>query len=271
MAQPLYFLPHLREKQLESIPQTRAVLKERGLTDVFADVARDEMTVCELSGRGPGDLSGVILAYKRPDEQIPRRLGFYPKEQAWTPVGDGSQVWLGIDTDEPPTEADLRRKRQYSGYRIELGDGGQWHIPIIRRPDGSTELPRQMKWDPTGRLIEPIKPAYESYWQETEQVVKWAQQRSEVPTTDALELCVRALSINYRFGKAEQNLLGIVDSENWLTLLLCTVDWPKVRAIADALDDPEQKKTTADLNTPSSGVGLPADSPITDLPEATSI
>lgn len=227
MCQPLYFLPNIREEQTKSIAHVRAILKERGLTDVFADVAHDEMSINPLTGRGPGDLSGVILTYQTPTDQIPRRSGYTPEEQKWTPVADGSQVWLGVDTAEPPTASDLRRKRQYTGYPIELGDGGRWLIPIIRRPDDSTELPTDMVWDATGMLREPIKPAYEAYWQEAGDILGWALNGWEsVPRERALSLCVRALSLNYRFGREEQNILRLIDGTNLAAVLYCTIGGP---------------------------------------------
>lgn len=265
MAQPLYFLPNLRKEQFASIPQARAILKERGLTDVFADVPHEEITINELTGRGPGELSGVIITYQRPDGQIPRRIGFTPDEQAWTPVADGSQLWLGIDTAEQPTEADLRRKRQYGGYRIELGDGGQWLTPIIRRPDDSTELPTDMIWDATGKLVEPIKPAYLRFWEEQKEVLSWhAAGWESLPRERALALCVQALSLNYRFGRNEQNLLRIIDATNCAAILYSTVGGP------DA-DDMEQKKTKSSQSTPSAGPGSAAITPVTDPAGQTSI
>src|SRR5688500_13728329 len=111
MSQPLFFLPNLRKEQCESVAQMRAILAERGLTEIFADVGHEEITVCELTGRGPEDKSGCILCYQRPDRQVPRRIGYYAAEQSWERVDDG--LYLGVDTAEPPKADDLARKTQY--------------------------------------------------------------------------------------------------------------------------------------------------------------
>lgn len=267
MSQPLYFLPNLRGAQIASIPLMRGVLKERGLTDIFADVHFDQITRCELTGRGPDDKSGCILTYQRHDGQVPRRLGFYPQEQTWTPVGDGSLVWFGIDPSEPPTPEDMRRRKQHNGYRLTLGDGAEWTIPVIRRPDGSTELPTDMHWDAAGRFCEPIKPAYEAYWRESAEVAEWFFGNTDLtrlPPVHCVELGIRALSINYRFGVNEQNALRVIDRENYLTLLALTVDMPRAEEILASL-----KKTSDGPNTLNSGAGLADGCPTTDPAAAT--
>jgi hypothetical protein len=270
MAQPLYFLPGLREQQFGSIGQVRLILGERGLTDVFSDVPHDKMGIAELTGRGPGDKSGVILAYQRPDGQIPRRLGYYPKEQVWQPVADGKELWIGLDPSEPPTPADLMRRRVYSGYELELaaafGQPQAWTIPIVRRPDGSTELPTDVHWDATGQLVQPIKPAYAKYWEATAEVLTWWQREfAQVPLDAALRLAIAALSINYRFGVIEHNFLRVLDSDNLFLVLALTIDGPNAGRIAES-----HKKKDDSPSTSSSGPGSPDSIPVTDPPAASS-
>jgi hypothetical protein len=251
----LYFLPNLRKQQCDSVSQMRAILKERGLTDVFADVPQEAMCIVPLDGRGPEDKSGVILAYTSPATDIPRRIDFRPAEQEWTKVDDG--LYIGIDTAEPPTPDDLQRAAQFGGYWAPL-NGHKWLIPVIRRPDDTTLLPRSWKWDATGRDVQPIKREYRAFWDETAEVLGWFL-ADELPATAtsvrALELCVRALSINYRFGRNEQNLIGPIDPDNAMTILGITVDYPRFSEI--------QKKTSA-LPPLNSGAGPTADSLTTD-------
>lgn len=265
MCQPLYFLPNLRQQQCQSVAQMRAILAERGLTDVFADVPQETMPAVELTGRGPDGQSGVILCYQSPATDIPRRIGYTPAEQQWTKVDDG--LYLGVDTAEVPTPADMQRKYQHGGYRVPL-NGHDWLVPVIRRPDDTTLLPRDWKWDATGRDVQPIKPAYRGYWEETAEVLTWFlldELPPEATSVKALELCVRALSINYRFGRNEQNILGVIDPDNAMTILAVTVDYPRFHELRTAI---EQKKTTLGQSTLNSGTGPAAGSPTTAPPAA---
>lgn len=252
MAQPIYFLPHLRESAAKDVSLRKQVLKERGLAEIFADVPMVEQPLQELTGRGPGGLPGCLICYQTPKGDVPRRWCYMPKEQTWTPVGDGSLLWIGVDSAEPPTPEEMARKKQYDGYSVLLGDGNRWSVPVVRAPDDTTSLPRDMVWDATGRLIEPIKPLYESYWNESKETAAWVF--DGVKPDDygrALELAVRALSINYRFGRNEQNILRVIDSETLAGLLIATVDGMQKKSLTST--------------TP----GQPGDSPNTDQAAAT--
>lgn len=260
MAQPLYFLPHLHPDQVNNVGTRKAMLRERGLLDVFADVPMELMPCVGVPGRGPNNLSGSILYYQSPKTDIPRRTYFKDAEQQWTPVGTGEHVWIGIDTDDPPTPDDMVRRTVYEGYGIDLADGKRWQIPVIRRcHDASTALPTDMVWDSTGKLIEPIKPAYEALWRDTETVSRWFVEDQQAPRSDALRHAVKALSINYRFGVNEQNLLRVIDATNFMAVLMAMVDYPTYQAIEES-----QKKMLDATSTPSSTDGLTDETPATD-------
>lgn len=270
MAQPLYFLPDIPTAALVGPDGSlsRTLLRSRGLDEIFCDVHNVNLdcSVNALSGRGPGGKSGQVLCYQTPQGDLPRRIGFYPDEQQWLEVGDG-RYWIGHDPADPPTAEDLRRpSRLHPGYFLDAA-GGNWCVPIIRRPDDSTDLPRDLYYDPrTGELREPLKAAYERYWQETAEVLDFlrlkepstdAPRRVQIPKARALELAVRALGINHRFGQAEQAVLRVVDSQNYITILGLTVDLPKVLAFEEVQ---REKKTasTSDQAAPSTTHGPPA-------------
>jgi hypothetical protein len=268
MSQPLYFLPNLRAAQCENVALRRAMLKERDLTEVFADVPMVEQSLFDVTGRGPGDKSGCILAYQTPAGDVPTRLGYYPNEQTWTPVGDGSLVWIGIDPSDPPKPADLARRKQYASYGVTCGDGNQWAVPVIRRPDDSTDLPTDMVWDATGRFIEPIKPAYQSFWTEAAEFSAWyyggGYLSGQFPAERGVELAIRALSINYRFGRNEQNMLRVVDRDCYEMILSATVDAPNAASYVEA-----EKKTSGLLSTANTTPGSQDDCQVIDQPAAT--
>lgn len=263
--QPLYFLPNLTKEQLApGEVLDRSVLRARGIADVFADCEFKDCLFNEPSSVGPGGKSGLYLAYQVPGTgELPRRTGFYPEEQDWHQVGDGERVWIGIDKASPPTAADMVRKRVFHGYYVTLADGQQWAVPVIRRPDGSTELPCDMVFDAAGNVIEPIKRAYIEYWNETADVAEWFFSErgfdSEGFTKPrALKLAVRALGLNYRYGVNEQNAVRAIDTMNWVSVLGCTVDLNKTIELAE-------KKSAAALAAEQSNTlpGQPADSPTT--------
>lgn len=238
MSQPLYFLPHVAWQRGQSLSLTRSIIREAGLADIFSDVSADDVGFNPLAGRGPGDLSGSIIYWC--DRDPPRRMGYYPAEQTWHAVGDGKQLWIGIDTDSPPKPEEMKRRLLHGGYDLELGDGNKWAIPVVRRTDGTTNLPTDMVFDAAGKLQEPLKPAYQQYWEASAEVCQWFFGESETgpDKAQALRLAVGVLGLNYRYGINEQAALRLIDATNFLALLALSVDLPRVRAEQDA-----QKKT----------------------------
>lgn len=269
--QPLYFLPSLTKEQLAPGERfDRAVLRARGLADVFADCDYRDCLFNEPTALGPGGHSGLYLAYQVPvTAELPRRTAYYPDEQEWHQVGDGSLLWIGIDKASPPTAADMQRKRVYHGYYVTLADGQAWAIPVIRRPDGSTELPCDMVFDAAGNVVEPIKRAYVDYWEETADVADWFYtpdgfDAESFSKPRALKLAIRALGLNYRYGINEQNAVRAIDTMNWVSVLGSTVDLSKTLELAAA------KKNEAPAAEPLNTLpGQPDDCPTTAPAAAT--
>ncbi len=259
MSQPLYFLPGVTQQDIAASGDLdRKILIERGIDGVFADVRGKlkDCAVCGVPGSGPGGASGVILCYQRPqDDALPEHLGYYPKAQEWTPHGEDKKLWIGIDPADPPAPEDLLRKMTGRGYPVELADGHEWFVPVIRRPDDSTELPTRMFRNAAGQLEEPVKAAYLAYWEESAEVAEWFFSGETFggetfSKERAFDLAVRALSIYYRFGHFEQEVLGPIDSENYLTVLGATVDTPKFYAAMENEEKKSESDSTADsLNT----------------------
>lgn len=244
MSQPLYFIPNVEERDLFKAQRlNRELLRAEGLDEVFADVIRQEdVSSQELRSGGPGGKSGVLFCYLKESatRDVPQHLGVYEGVNTWEIRDPAFQALIGWNPDTPPGPDDLRRKRLHRGYSIEGGDGNEWQAPIIRRPDDSTELPRDMHLNGDGQVHEQIKAQYRDYWDETELVCQWFLQ-PDAPageigfsTDKAFRLAVRALSINYRFGHAEQRICQAIDSTNYLAILAWTVDKPRFDAVAAA-------------------------------------
>ncbi len=260
--QPVYFLPNVSPGQIYD-PVTeninRKALQAHGLLGIFGDLrGKQDLTIshCTLKAR-----AGCLLAYGAPDKFT------NPGSLEW----EEGPYWIGWDKDNPPTEAELKRKRQAGGYRLEMEDGTSWLVPIIRRPDDTTELPCDMYYDAAGVLKEPVKEAYREYWDVTAEVVSWFFNDSGILGGDGFskqkgfDLAVKALGINYRFGHAEQRVTKVVNSENWLTILGFTLDYPRQRLISEL-----SKKNLSPPDTANTTPGSKEDSPTTDPAAQTS-
>lgn len=271
--QPLYFLP---DEQLFDVLTDgiikRDVLAKHGIADSFSDVQGPKAGDCDAADcvSGPEGLKGVILAYKRPDGKGPAP---HYQERGWDWAKCRGNLWIG--TQGEVTADDLQRPRGYDGYKIPLADMGDWLIPVIRRDDGSTELPRVMGWDDAGTFTETIREKYRDFWETTRDVLVWLTEPNGTDNMDkghAARLAVRALTINYRFGMVEQRALQVVDSENFLTILGMTIDLVKITEVALAQSEDAKKKDSLNQGPPitSSTPGPPEDSPATVPAVATS-
>jgi hypothetical protein len=256
MSQPLYFLPNLQRQQIAPDGRfSRAILKERGIDDVFSDVVgQQDCLIGEVMGPGPGGQTGTILCYQRAvDGRLPSRTGYQPEFQTWTPIHSES-LWIGINNDEPITEEDIRRQRLHPGWESILREGEAWIVPVVRRPDGSSELPTEMYFDAAGNLCRPIKDRYQEFWQESAKTCALFAAgdtaiEEVLPIETRLHLAIRALGINYRFGRTEQSIMRLIDSENHLFILYNTIDRRKVDAVREAEKKTELASSPAQPNS----------------------
>lgn len=232
MAPPIYYLTGVTKGQLAPGGKlARAILESRGLGRTFCDVdtIEQDVTLFEVAGHGPGGKAGCVFCGLPASGEAPKRVGYYPAEQTWTQVED--DLWYGVDPDDPPTPKDLERKRMVPGYWIELA-GAEWQIPVIRRPDGGTALPRDWIVEKDGAVTEQIRDAYRALWEEFVSVVDLffnADDPSpagtfQLPAADAVRYSLDALALNYRVDRIEQNMLHLVDADNWAAILGATVD-----------------------------------------------
>jgi hypothetical protein len=266
--QPLYFLPHCNKAKLAPDGKlNREILEARGISDVFSDVVGPDAKDCsvgDVSG-GPGGLSGVILTYRNAAGVTPPAF-FKPDRQEWHQCDEGADVWIGLVG--MPKADDMARNRRYGGYHVVLSDDvdDSWAVPVIRRPDDSTNLPTSARFGKDGEFTETIKERYRSFWDETAKVQKWlllenGLQDHNFSVGEAVRLALRALSINYRVGRHEQNVLGMIDNINYLDVLSITIDLAAVNAASQAEIDAKKKAEHHDpLSIPSITPGQQDDS-----------
>jgi len=172
--------------------------------------------------------------------------------QAWHERPAGCDCWLGLDKQYPPTPAELAIDMP-TGHPLELGDGQTWRVAIVRsvQPERS-QVPFDFVYDDRGRPTTERQAS--ALWELAEQGWNHYFDRAHHPiisTEILLDLCLGALGLNYRLGKAEQTVLRLVNSRNWSRCLELLLDVPLLEEHA-ALE-----KKTGDRSAP----GLPSASP----------
>lgn len=269
--QPLYFLPRAADNRRETIIA-------HGLGYIFADIRDDEVCGCQIIGKGPSGEPGWIVAAKTVPSvdadgiTVPARppveMRYKPDSQTWkkTLAGD---IWIGVNPADPPTPVELQRRQTFPGTGIDLA-GDSWNVPLLRRPDDSSLLPRSFEFDSAGRLHQPLDERYREIWERTAEAVELfvGGGDTDEAISWALPLCVDALALNYRFGRDEQNVLKLLDSRNWLAVLAAAIGYydPAVQ------DDIVAKKNARQNTEPepvSSPAGQPEDCQTTDPLEST--
>lgn len=243
-----------------------------------------------LPGRGlgftPKDAAGVGLGYALEGELHTRqcfagpdggkgllvgeaqscpaaRVGYFQDEQRWRRV-PGSPAWAGMFVQEPPGPADCARARMLDGHPVLLGDGNTWQIPIARALADDQEppacycaLPRTIDWNDQGeRITGEVLPRYRALW---DAAALWFDAKSAAELEERMAICrdvitrevaLTAIAGNYRIGKAEAGMLGLLTEACEIEVCNALIDWP-------AWERYLQKKTGPD--TSSSTAGPPAD------------
>jgi hypothetical protein len=279
MSAPLYFLAGASRDTIVAASGAlrREALARWRLDQVLADCAGEEdVSASEIHAKGPGGGSGVLLCAQSTGGQIPDRLGYYPDAQDWQRVEE-SDLWIGLDPHAPPGPDDLARRGQrvnpdgspaapFAGHLCRLagfnGAGGrEWEVPVVRRPDpaGTSNLPQRFVRS-GGRVRGDLLPAYRAIWEETQRAVGAFFPKTEadrvVETEWSIDLAVRGLGLNYRFGWDLQNRLGLIDTTNWEAVLGALVDFPLYVAMAQALAR-KKNELSAEDGSPAPATSTP--------------
>lgn len=269
MATPIYFFPRVPIKELILNDRLNAArLAKYDLAEILGDLTAQQVSKQDLTGAGPGEASGAMITVN-PGGKAPQRMGYVPQFQTWTKVRIEPELWIGVDKEYPPGPQDLARPRLIPGHNVPLADGHDYVIPVIRGVRGDTGLPEDMFRGPDGEFAREIKPAYRQLWEDTQPVWDFlygdagAAEPGSMEYPDVLDLAVRFVGINYRYGAAEQAVLRLIDStaDTWQAVFHAVVDGPFLEMAIEA-----QKKSESQpaADTPSSGPGPPDASPSTD-------
>ena len=185
MSSPLYFFPRVHiDRFANGSRPNRKLLADVGLLDSLGDLTDVQAQCClnDITSKGPGGMSGLMMVVNSPAKTRPQtRIVYAPDFQTWHHVVGADavdekspQLWIGVDKEEPVCASDLQRTRaKPNGYELDIDSPDTWIVPVIRRPDGSTDLPSSMGWDAAGNYAEAIKPQYRQLWDDTAEVVEW--------------------------------------------------------------------------------------------------
>lgn len=237
MAGFLYYLPG-RTRDVEV-----ADLRKAGLGHAFDDTC----TACEVQ-TGPDGKAGVIVA---DDRRVPANLIKYkPDEQQWRGI-PGSDIQVGMYTEDRPTPDDLERDQMLLGHMVRMGDGNDWLVPIARgykEEDGELrwyvalpqvdELKDDGEWF-AGEIVDPFKPLWNSamrWWNAFCAAVGAETTQGEADGTTSFEFgelvqaVVMVLAANYLVGTAEIGLLKLSNGQCRPNVMNATIDLPTIIA-----------------------------------------
>lgn len=199
---------------------------------------------------GPNGQPGVILA----DKSYPGVAGYFPNQQRWEQDGE---LWVGHLVDRPTTPELLARSTKISGHAVRLGDGNDWTIPAAyRSPEmgvWQAGLPRAFGVDHDGQwCYGEIKPGYRDLWEAASRFYNaWIsliakssdKDKTDEETTlslpDELDIASLAIETNYRVGRREISMLGLLDEQTAGQVLLALIDWPTVEDRASKKKQPD--------------------------------
>jgi len=240
---------------------SREILASRGLAESWRDVRTlDDVARCEVIGAGPDGHPGLcVSALPVVVREPPRRLGFYPDEKAIVWEQLGPDLWGAIDREFPPTPEDLARPKLTAGHAVMLDDGRMWVVPVIRRFDGGCGLPQRAWWDSSGQFCLDPKPDYRELWEmSAEAEALFSTPGAKITYERGIAMALAFLGLNYRIGKPEQTLIGLIHTGNFPEILSAAIDGPKVTAYLEEIEA-ARKKNDALISAPPSPNGTPGD------------
>ena len=238
MAGFLYYFPDVDPSQVSP-----SFLEGRGLSLAFRDLLQPgnwqpshNVTIAPIV-HGP-DGKGGCYVYPIPETgNLPRTHGYDKETQEWWDCGE---YWLGIDTENRPTPPELVRPTVVTGYDYRLGDDWDWMCPVIRRPDGTPNIPQS--WGENGSgFVEKVLMQWEWAWTLCEKIWNVFIGAENIERSEAWDICCQLLSINYRIGKHEITKLGLVTSDNYVQIFQAAVEGELWDQALEA--DSEQKKS----------------------------
>lgn len=273
MATPVYFIAgHKADSLFPGERVDREVLRKLGMADLWrdtlADKAVDWLATEWLSNKTPGNTPGMFVSALPVESHRPPRTVTQFDDGSWRWLAGENGVWLGIDTLAPVKPEDVERRNQYKGHWVELADGNEWLIPVIRRPvwgqktiktddgedrqvdgflDGIPRLSQIMTMDPaTRRVTRSIRPVDQRIWDWSASFYPLVysdgfNQTAPLPQDEeTFAFAASLLAMNYRVGLAEINAWQLFEDRVLIPVIQAAMDLPWIKARDEATT---QKKT----------------------------
>lgn len=265
MAPPIYFFPGLPERELSGHRMNPATLKRYGLTDTLGDLGpiHEAVGVWPLPGVGPSG-GGGMMATAFIDGNPPARMVYLKDQQTWVKVQNDPELWIGLDNQEPPGPDDLVRSEVISGHPAKL-KGHEYQIPVIRSPISGTGLPEDMHYDADGQFVVSLQPRWQRLWEDSGDVwdMLYTDEHPAMEFSKILDLCLKFLGVNYRYGRFEQAAMRLVDTNRntWNQIFNAALDVPTLNEVAAAQKKSSDQTEAVTLNTEH---GKTDDDPNTD-------
>ena len=181
------------------------------------------------TANGPNGQGGVVIG-------VGESIGYFPETQTWTqlPAIDGAPTrWLGLPKPPPKLAPEsLRRATQLPGHLVTLADGQQWLVPAAKRFDVNSQrydraVGSRLRLNSAGEwMVEDVLPQYAELWAAA---TRWFDYRDDgsLMVAEAADMCVVALTTNYRVSRAEVGALGLLDDKTTIAEVLnAVIDQP---------------------------------------------
>jgi hypothetical protein len=257
----LYFFPHttvddlLDQTDATRVRIKRDFLQRYGLDYVWRDVTRLEHISYQLMPNGIGSECAAmgVLVVAFPQGQVAMR---HPR-QDWHQIDDG-KYWVATDPQHPDTPERLQRKTTTDGYYFNAYDEIKpLIVPVVRSPRQSKITMRQSVYtDQNGQVHYKPKQCDQWLWNGVGRawnlINNISNDDSPEPLTienGGLQLAVDLLGVNYRYGRAEQQVLGWLDNQNWIDVLYLACDLPLIREMQQLEMDKKKALANALLNS----------------------
>jgi len=253
MAGFLYYIPEVDPSQVSP-----SLLEGRGVTlslrDLFSNWQPSHNVTVAPIVHGPDGKSGCYVYPIPQTGNLPRTHGYDPETQEWE---DCDGYWLGIDTENRPTPPELIRPTVVSGYEYRLVDDWEWICPVLRRPNGTPNIPQS--WGENGQeFVEKVLIQWEWAWKLSEKIWNVFIGEEDIERPEAWDICCQLLSINYRIGKHEITKLGLVTSNNYVQIFQAAVEgelWS--HALEEASDEKKSDDSEPIIVNSSNGIETP--------------
>jgi hypothetical protein len=228
----LYFLP-----SASGCPES--LLAKLGIADRFPGSAPGMVSFDACVCDGPCG-NGVLLGG---GGQPPLYL---PESQDWM---EGERYWVGCDRSLPPGPDELARLDGLPGYETKLGDGRDWIVPRLlewnadrRTPDAPCHLPARQTMQNvltggTARLV--LRPRFREASEIASKAFEGFAHQRTAPFDALFIAAAKLLSVNYRLGVEEINLLGLFDPTLVMRVLTRSFDYPAFARSVETEAEPE--------------------------------